>query len=155
MGPHGTKIMCLSMVQMVPQPHILWHFCDSLFCQFTDYRLPMRLLGLGRQIGHINFGAFRVFSAKLSPPILVHTVSPLSMFSINIWSAEKYTMRSSVLPLCLVYFSVEQTLHTNYSRNNIGQKCEGNCGLWVLNKMSKKYILKNWKKRGCHLGVTC
>ena len=25
--------------------------------------------------------------------------------------------------------------HTIYTRNNIGQKCEGNCGLWVLNEM--------------------
>ena len=31
------------------------------------------------------------------------------------------------------------TGHTIYTRNNIGQKCEGNCGLWVLNE-----ILKNW-----------
>ena len=28
--------------------------------------------------------------------------------------------------------------HTAYSRNNMGQKCEGNCGLWVLNEMIKK-----------------
>ena len=25
-----------------------------------------------------------------------------------------------------------------YSRNNMGQKCEGNCGLWVLNEIIKK-----------------
>ena len=36
--------------------------------------------------------------------------------------------------------------HTTYSRNNMGQKCEGNCGLWVLNEIIKKYILKIWKK---------
>ena len=35
-----------------------------------------------------------------------------------------------------------ETLHTTYIRNNMGQKCEGNCGLWVLNEMIKKYILK-------------
>jgi hypothetical protein len=29
------------------------------------------LLGLGRQFGKINFGAFGVFSADLSAPILV------------------------------------------------------------------------------------
>ena len=29
------------------------------------------LLGLGRQFGQINFGAFGVFSANLSAPILV------------------------------------------------------------------------------------
>ena len=27
---------------------------------------------------------------------------------------------------------------TACSRNNMGQKCEGNCGLWVLNEMIKK-----------------
>ena len=28
-------------------------------------------------------------------------------------------------------------LHTTYTRNNMDQKCEGNCGLWVLNEMIK------------------
>ena len=28
----------------------------------------------------------------------------------------------------------------------MGQKCEGNCGLWVLNEILKKHILKIWKK---------
>ena len=32
--------------------------------------------------------------------------------------------------------------HTTYIRNNMGQKCEGNCGLWVLNEIIKKNILK-------------
>ena len=39
-----------------------------------------KLLGLGRQFGQINFG---VFSADLIAPILVHTVSPLSILSIT------------------------------------------------------------------------
>jgi hypothetical protein len=39
-----------------------------------------KLLSLGRQFGPISFG---VFSADLSAPILVCTVTPLSMFSIN------------------------------------------------------------------------
>ena len=30
---------------------------------------------------------------------------------------------------------------TTYIRNNMGQKCEGNCGLWVLNEMIKKNML--------------
>ena len=30
------------------------------------------------------------------------------------------------------------TGHTIYTRNNMGQKCEGNCGLWVLNEILKK-----------------
>ena len=36
--------------------------------------------------------------------------------------------------------------HTTYSRNNMGQKCEGNCGLWVLNEMIKKVYIENLKK---------
>ena len=28
-----------------------------------------------------------------------------------------------------------QLRHTTYSRNDIGQKCESNCGLWVLNEI--------------------
>ena len=27
--------------------------------------------------------------------------------------------------------------HTTYSRNNMRQKCVGNCGLWVLNEIIK------------------
>jgi hypothetical protein len=45
----------------------------------TDYGHPMKpflieiqkFLGLGRQIGQINSGAFGVFSVELSAPILV------------------------------------------------------------------------------------
>ena len=37
-------------------------------------------------------------------------------------------------------------LHTTYSRSNIGQECEGNCGLWVLNEMSKEIYPENLKK---------
>ena len=28
--------------------------------------------------------------------------------------------------------------HTTYSRNNIGKKFEGNCGLWILNVSNAK-----------------
>ena len=27
----------------------------------------------------------------------------------------------------------------------MGQKCEGNCGLWVLNEILKKTYPENWK----------
>ena len=37
-------------------------------------------------------------------------------------------------------------LHTIYTRNNMGQKCEGNCGLWVLNEIIKKIYPENLKK---------
>ena len=38
----------------------------------------------------------------------------------------------------------------------MGQKCEGNCGLWVLNEIIKKEYPENLKKnRESRLGVTC
>ena len=43
-------------------------------------------------------------------------------------------------------FSSEYTVHTIYSRNNMGQKCEGNCGLWVLNEILKKTYPESLKK---------
>ena len=36
--------------------------------------------------------------------------------------------------------------HTIYTRNNMGQKCEGNCGLWLLNKILKKTYPEILKK---------
>ena len=30
--------------------------------------------------------------------------------------------------------------HTTYTSNNMGQKCEGNCGLWVHNEIIKKVL---------------
>ena len=50
----------------------------------------------------------------------------------------------------------QKALHTIYTKNNMGHKCEGNCGLWVLNEILKKTYPENLKKnRGCRLGVTC
>ena len=40
-----------------------------------------------------------------------------------------------------------QILHTTYSRNIKGQKCEDNCGLWVLNEIIKKIYPENLKKK--------
>ena len=37
-------------------------------------------------------------------------------------------------------------IHTTYTSNNTGQKCEGNCGLWVLNEILKKTYSENLKK---------
>ena len=42
--------------------------------------------------------------------------------------------------------SPESTKHTIYTRNNMGQKCEGNCGLRVLNEILKKTYPENLKK---------
>ena len=41
---------------------------------------------------------------------------------------------------------LHQTKHTTYTRNNMGQKCEGNCGLWVLNEMIKEIYPEILKK---------
>ena len=48
------------------------------------------------------------------------------------------------------------TVHTIYSRNNMRQKCGGNCGLWILHEIIKNVYPENLKKnRGSPLGVTC
>ena len=36
--------------------------------------------------------------------------------------------------------------HTTYSRNNICQKCGGDCGLWVLDEIILKIYPENMKK---------
>ena len=36
--------------------------------------------------------------------------------------------------------------HTIYTRNNMDHKCEGDCGLWVLNEILKKTYPENLKK---------
>ena len=36
--------------------------------------------------------------------------------------------------------------HTIYTRNNMGQKCEGDCGLWVLNEILKETYPESLKK---------
>ena len=36
--------------------------------------------------------------------------------------------------------------HTTYNRNNMHKKCGGNCGLWVLNEITKKIYPENLKK---------
>ena len=41
---------------------------------------------------------------------------------------------------------VTELTHTTYSRNNMGQKCEDNCDLWVLNEIIKNVYPENLKK---------
>ena len=43
---------------------------------------------------------------------------------------------------------VQMKPHTppTYTRNNMGKKCEGNCGLWVLNELISKIYHDNLKK---------
>ena len=58
---------------------------------------------------------------------------------------EKFEKKSFTARVDEIHY--EESTHTTYSRNNMGQKCEGNCGLWVLNEIIiKKKILKIWKK---------
>ena len=46
-------------------------------------------------------------------------------------------------------------IHTTYIRNNMSQKYEGDCGLWVLNEMIKEIYPEHLKKnRGCLLNST-
>ena len=45
-----------------------------------------------------------------------------------------------------LHFYFEISYHTIYTRNNMGQKCEGNCGLCVLNKILKKTYPEILKK---------
>ena len=48
---------------------------------------------------------------------------------------------------CFNQIIILMKYHTTYtSRNNMGQKCEGNCGLWVLNEIIKKIYPENLKK---------
>ena len=37
-------------------------------------------------------------------------------------------------------------VHTIYTRNDMGQKCEGNCGLWVSNVIIKNTFREDLKK---------
>ena len=37
-------------------------------------------------------------------------------------------------------------MHTIYRRNNVGKKCKGNCGLWVLNEIIKRMYPESLKK---------
>ena len=39
-----------------------------------------------------------------------------------------------------------QPAHITYTRNNMGQKCEGDCGLWVLNEINFFKYPENLKK---------
>ena len=48
--------------------------------------------------------------------------------------------------LFLSYSSSCGASHTIYTRNNMGQKCEGVFGLWVLNEILKKTYPENLKK---------
>ena len=60
-------------------------------------------------------------------------------------------LKKDQLPFAQKYYYTRVTCksdskHTIYTGNNMGQKCEGNCGLWVLNEILKKTYPENLKK---------
>ena len=56
-------------------------------------------------------------------------------------SFDKYSVIENSLQCATPFLELQ---HTAYSRNNMGRKCEGNYGLWVLNEMIKKIYI-SWK----------
>jgi hypothetical protein len=76
----------IAVPSIYKEVHVLGHGLRTPNEAFFYWNLE--LLGLGGHIGQINSGAFGVFLAELSAPILVqidqreNRVSPLSMFSI-------------------------------------------------------------------------
>ena len=58
------------------------------------------------------------------------------------------SIRNSIVEANFKIINYEEldTTHTIYTRNNMGQKCEGNCGLWVLNEILKETYPENLKK---------
>jgi hypothetical protein len=54
-----------------------------------------------------------------------------------------YTGFAHYLALAILPIAADQTI---YTRNNMGQKCEGNCGLWIPNEILKKSYPENLKK---------
>ena len=75
LGKHLFPTYCIKEIFRIPTYH-------DFFGQKHGLQMPNEaffhwnpeLLGLGRQIGQINSGAFEVFSAKLSAPILLQWV---------------------------------------------------------------------------------
>ena len=71
--------------------------------------------------------------------------------AVYLWRLEMKQKFSQILLLEILY-----VLHTTYSRNNMCQKCGGDCGLWVLHEIILKTYPENLKKNcGSRLGVTC
>ena len=48
-------------------------------------------------------------------------------------------------PIDVIALILVVNYHTTYSRNSMGQKCEGNCGLWVLNEIIKRMYPESLK----------
>ena len=69
---------------------------------------------------------------------------PVGIGFINILKPVQY-LRSVSSEIILVETSPHIPKHTTY-RNNLGQKCEGNCGLLVLIEIIKRMYPENLKK---------
>ena len=96
------------------ESYIIWYFgncsleCYVMWwlqiCKNTDYKRPMKpffqrnskLLGLGRQVGQINFGAFGIFSVDLSAPILIQWVPCPCFLLINHYLYKKLSLYSQI-----------------------------------------------------------
>ena len=94
--------------------HHTLHFCQNQLRRNQMYhglRTPNeaffhrnpKLLGLGKQFGQINFGAFGVFSANLSAPILVQWVPCPCFPSINHYFYKKLSL---YIQISNVYFGL-------------------------------------------------
>ena len=45
-----------------------------------------------------------------------------------------------------IFYALPVVCHATYIRNDMGQKCEGNYGLWAPNEVIKKIYPENLKK---------
>ena len=54
--------------------------------------------------------------------------------------------KSKIIQVNSTLWHINDAYYSTYSRNNMGQKCEGNCGLWVLNKTIKNIYPEILKK---------
>ena len=60
------------------------------------------------------------------------------MFSVKLYRGNNYFL--------IFTWHAKQHSQNAYSRNNMGQKGEGNCGLWVLHEIIRKIYPENLKK---------
>ena len=70
------------------------------------------------------------------------TFSPLHIF-LTIKRPGTITLLKDSIVFQVTYVFLTLHSHTIYIRNNMGQECEGNCGLWVLNEILKKTYPEN------------
>ena len=64
---------------------------------------------------------------------------------------EQLLTRTNKDYLMVIMVDALYILHTNYSRNNMGQKSKGNCGLWVLNEIIQPNLSGNGLNWLCYL----